>query len=90
MAKLVTRTFTGTKIEVLVYDKENKVTDEITMVINNRKFKDYKALEKVAKAQLKEMSDTLTFVAVLNTYVFSEKRCMTVQHFFDESEPVIK
>lgn len=90
MAKLVTRTFTGTKMDVLVYDKENKVADEITMVIQNRRFKDYKALEKVAKAQLKEMSDSLAFVAVTNTSVFTEKRCMTVQHFFDESEPVIE
>lgn len=89
MAKLVTRTFTGTKMDVLVYDKNNKATDEITMVIQNRKFRNDKALEKVAKAQLKEMSDSLAFVAVTNVYEFSEKRCMTVQHFFDESVPVI-
>lgn len=88
MAKLVTRTFTGTMMDVLVYDKENKNTDEITMVIPSKKVSNEKTLERIAKAQLKEMNENLVFVAVTRFSEILEKRTMTVQHFYEESEAV--
>lgn len=82
MAKLVTRTFNGTNVVCLVYDKTTNTTTEKEIYLSGK----YDDEEKVEKAVVRYLKDTdYRFVAVLSFTDASELRGMSENKFRENS-----
>lgn len=83
MAKLITRTFEGTRGTALVFNKAGSYTEEVDYYISG-KYAEYDKLEK-AVAKLLTNSDQ-KFITVLSADDASELRGMTEEEFVKYSK----
>ena len=83
MAKLITRTFEGTRAEVLVFNKETNATEERECYLSG-KFEDSEKLEKAVEKLLK--NSNYRFVTILSSVDASELRGMSEEDFLKYSK----
>lgn len=82
MAKLITRRFEGTNVEVLVYDEDNKHTDELGLYV---KAKDPKKIVREVKKILKEDYPEYRYIDITGTVEVSELRGIDEEEFYARS-----
>ena len=86
---LITRTVKSTKSHVLLYNKDEKKTEETDIVVS-RTYKTEKDLEKKLVSWLEESMPNYKLVTIISTEITTELRGMTEDDFIRYSNPIVK